>query len=95
MATAMARARYVDAFAALTAAYLAHVRWSRPQIAARARRRSYPRSCWRAIDGKSPAEYLTQNGQKDAIRAFAQSFIVEPVATVGEIARQWHAAGSA
>ena len=42
------RARYVDAFAALTAAYLAHVDWETPASCERARPRCYPGSCSRA-----------------------------------------------
>ena len=89
------RARYVDAFAALTVAYLAHVGWESPANCEARAAALLPALMLARIDGKSPAEYLTQNEQKDAIRAFAQSFIVEPVATVGEIARQWRAAGFA
>ena len=42
------RARYVEAFDALTAAYLAHVAGRRPRVAKRARRRCCPGSCSRA-----------------------------------------------
>ena len=41
------------------------------------------------IDGKSPVEYLTDESQKDAVRTFARSLVVEPVAKVGAVAQRW------
>jgi aminoglycoside phosphotransferase (APT) family kinase protein len=89
------RARYVAAFAVLTAAYLAHVEWESPAACEARAAALLPALMLARIDGKSPVEYLTRGAQKDAVRAFAGPLIVEPVSTVGEIARRWQAAGSA
>ena len=37
------------------------------------------------IDGKSPVEYLTDAGTRDAVRRFARSRLAEPVATLPEL----------
>ena len=83
------RARYVDAFAALAAAYLAHVAWEAPASCEARAAALLPALMLARIDGKSPVEYLTESAQKDAVRAFARSLLVDPVATVGDIARRW------
>jgi len=88
------RARYVDAFVALTAAYLARVAWESPDNCEARAATLLPALMLARIDGKSPVEYLTRAAQKDAVRAFARAFIVEPVAKVGEIAHRWQAAAA-
>jgi 5-methylthioribose kinase len=37
------------------------------------------------IDGKSPAEYITDNGLKETIRQSARKMIVQPSATIAEV----------
>jgi len=37
------------------------------------------------VDGKSPAEYLTAEAQRDAVRAFARGLIVQPPMSVAEV----------
>ena len=83
------RARYVNAFATLSAAYLAHVGWESPAGCEARAAALLPALMLARIDGKSPVEYLTRDAQKDAVRAFARSLIVEPPAKVGAIADRW------
>jgi len=83
------RARYVNAFATLSAAYLAHVGWESPAGCEARAAALLPALMLARIDGKSPVEYLTRDAQKDAVRAFARSLIVEPPAKVGVIAGLW------
>ena len=47
------------------------------------------------IDGKSPVEYLTDDAQRDEVRAFARGLLVQPSAELGEIARRWCALATA
>ncbi len=89
------RRRYHDAFATLTAAYLAHVAWeTRADLEARAAA-LLPGLMLARIDGKSPVEYLVDESTKDAVRAFARSLLVDPVASVDVIAKRWLTAGPA
>ena len=83
------RARYVEAFAALTEAYRSHVAWEPPASVEARAAALLPGLLLARIDGKSPVEYLTDQGQKDAVRTFARSLIADPVPEVGEIARRW------
>jgi aminoglycoside phosphotransferase (APT) family kinase protein len=85
------RQRYADAYAALAAAYFAHVAWE-PRASCEARTAALlPGLMLARIDGKSPVEYLSEPGQRDDVRAFARGLLNEPVAEVGEIARRWNA----
>ncbi len=88
------RARYVDAFTALADAYLAHVAWeARGHCEARTAA-LLPGLMLARIDGKSPVEYLTDDAQKDEVRHFARTLLVEPVDRLAEIVRRWRARGS-
>ena len=83
------RARYVEAFASLAAAYLALVTWEAPADCEKRAATLLPGLMLARIDGKSPVEYLTEVPQKDAVRRFARSLLVDPVADLGAIARRW------
>lgn len=88
------RERYAEAFMALVNAYFEHVAWE-PRAALEARTAALlPGLMLARVDGKSPAEYLSTPGEKDAVRAFAGPLIVAPVATLGAIAARWVAAGA-
>ncbi len=88
------RARFVDAFAALAAAYLAHVHWEASASCEARTAALLPGLMLARIDGKSPVEYLVDDAQKDAVRKFARTALGDPVFSVGEIARRWLAEAS-
>jgi 5-methylthioribose kinase len=83
------RARYVDAYAALAAAYLSRVCWEAPAACEARTAALLPGLMLARIDGKSPVEYLTDERRKGAVRGFARSLLQKPVGTLGEIARRW------
>ena len=82
------RARYLDAFAALVDAYRAHVRWEAWSALDARTAALLPALLLARVDGKSPAEYLTDT-DKPAVRAFAREFIVSPAPSVDAIAARW------
>jgi 5-methylthioribose kinase len=83
------RLRYANAFVALLNAYLAHVTWE-PAAAVAARTAALlPGLMLARIDGKSPVEYLTTDGAKNEVRAFARTLLIEPVAQPAQIAERW------
>jgi aminoglycoside phosphotransferase (APT) family kinase protein len=83
------RARYVELFDALVDAYRAHVRWE-DWAALDARTAALlPGLMLARVDGKSPAEYLTDARDRDAVRAFARAFVAKPTTTLRALARSW------
>ncbi len=83
------RVRYVAAFDALAAAWLAHATWE-PRAALAARTAALlPALMLARIDGKSPVEYLTDDAVRDDVRAFARSLIVAPEAELAAITARW------
>jgi aminoglycoside phosphotransferase (APT) family kinase protein len=85
------RMRYVDALTALTAAYRMHVTWE-PWTALEARIAGLlPGLMLGRVDGRSPAEYLTDERDKDKVRRFARAHLASPVADLATLAARWHA----
>jgi len=87
------RARYLDAYASLANAYLAHVDWEAPANCEARTAALLPGLMLARIDGKSPVEYLTGAAQKDEVRAFARALLLEPVPRLAEIATRWRTQG--
>jgi aminoglycoside phosphotransferase (APT) family kinase protein len=88
------RAVYAQAFEALTRAYLAQVTWESPSTVEARTAALLPALMLARIDGKSPVEYLTAPTEKDEVRSFAHTLLVEPVSTLSPIARRWVAVGA-
>ena len=85
------RGRYVETFRALVDAYRAHVDWEPWSGVERRTAALLPALLLARVDGKSPAEYLTDERSRDAVRAFARPRIDEAPATLGTIADAWAA----
>ncbi|HSW20412.1 MAG TPA: aminoglycoside phosphotransferase family protein [Ramlibacter sp.] len=77
------------AFSALNDAYFDHASWEpRVDLEARAAR-LLPALLLARIDGKSPVEYVSDEAQKEAVRAFALPLVLRPVNRLSLVARQW------
>lgn len=83
------RARYLAAFRAAAEAYLAGVAWE-------ARDAFEGRSAWllpglllARVDGKSPVEYITEEADRERIRACAKPLLLAPRTRLGEVAEAW------
>ena len=83
------RARYADAFAALTAAYLPHVGWEAPAVLEARAAQLLPALMLARIDGKSPVEYLATPPERDEVRVFARTLLQDPGAQLHPIAARW------
>ena len=82
-------ARYLDCFARLATGYLEGATWE-PGTELQARvARLLPGLFLARVDGKSPAEYVTQDWQRDAVRRVARRFLQQPVPNVAAIAQAW------
>ena len=82
----LAAQRYLESYAALASAYLERVTWEpAEQLESRAAR-LLPGLFLARVDGKSPAEYLTDLDSKDCVRRIARQFIVSPTDRLATIA---------
>jgi aminoglycoside phosphotransferase (APT) family kinase protein len=83
------QARYLAAFDALAATYLASVTWeARADIEERAAH-LLPGLLLARIDGKSPVEYITAEPQRDQVRAVARAFLLRPVDELAAVRHAW------
>jgi hypothetical protein len=85
------RARYLACYDALASAYLARVDWE-PRAALEARAAHLlPGLFLGRADGKSPAEYLTDEGGKEHVRRVARSFLLRPADRLASMRDAWSA----
>ncbi len=83
------RDRYLECFDALADGYLTAVAWEPPeQLEARAAR-LLPGLLLGRVDGKSPVEYLTQEGDRQRVRRAARALLLEPPSTLGAVRDAW------
>ena len=83
--------RYLACFDALKDAYLAGVNWESPDTNEVRAAALLPGLFLARVDGKSPAEYITEDWQRDAVRRAAAPLLTQPVATLSEIKSHWEA----
>jgi aminoglycoside phosphotransferase (APT) family kinase protein len=80
---------YLYAFDALAAAYLAAVAWEpRSELEARTAR-LLPGLFLARVDGKSPVEYITDDADRDRVRATALPLIATPPRTLAAVRSAW------
>jgi aminoglycoside phosphotransferase (APT) family kinase protein len=85
------RSDYLTMFAALCAAYRTRVTWE-PWPALESRTAALlPGLLLARVDGKSPVEYVTDERDRNAIRAFARAHLQRPVASLTALAHAWSA----
>jgi aminoglycoside phosphotransferase (APT) family kinase protein len=80
---------FIACFQALAGAHLAGVDWEdRQGFEARAAR-LLPGLLLARVDGKSPVEYLTDEGDMEKVRRVAARLLTRPVARLAEVASLW------
>ncbi len=83
------RERYLACFDALASTYLARVTWE-PRAAIEARvAHLLPGLFLGRVDGKSPAEYLTDAGDKERVRRVARRFLLDPTDLLENLREAW------
>jgi aminoglycoside phosphotransferase (APT) family kinase protein len=87
-----ASAAYLQCFDAIAAAYLAGVDWEAAGALEGRAARLLPGLLLARVDGKSPAEYLERDAQRETVRRVAGALLRQPVARLGDVARAWRAA---
>ncbi len=85
------RAQYLACYDALASTYLARVGWE-PRAAIEARvAHLLPGLFLGRVDGKSPAEYLADERDKDRVRRVARRFLLKPVERLAALRDAWNA----
>ncbi|CAG0977228.1 hypothetical protein BURK1_01549 [Burkholderiales bacterium] len=85
------RNRYLASYAALVDGYRPHVAWEPWRDVERRAAALLPALLLARVDGKSPAEYLTDERDRATVRAFARPRIAAPPADPASIAADWSA----
>ena len=81
------REQYLRCFDALSGAYLDAVTWEPRQALERRAARLLPGLLLGRVDGKSPVEYLTDERDKQTVRARARALLMDPVDRLAEVRR--------
>lgn len=83
------RVEYASAYTGLVHAYLPRVAWEAPADVEARTAALLPALMLARVDGKSPAEYLTTDVQKDEVRRFARGLLHTPTTSLEAIAVRW------
>jgi aminoglycoside phosphotransferase (APT) family kinase protein len=84
-----AREAFLACFDALAAAYLAGVDWEPCDAVEQRAARLLPGLLLARVDGKSPAEYLTADAQREAVRRCARALLLRPVPRLADVSAAW------
>ena len=80
---------FLACFQALAGAHLAGVNWEAPREFEARTARLLPGLLLARVDGKSPVEYLTDEGDREKVRRVAARLLNRPAAHLAEIASLW------
>ena len=80
---------FLACFQALADAHLAGVDWEDPQAFEARAARLLPGLFLARVDGKSPVEYLTDEGDMEKVRRVAARLLNRPTARLAEVASAW------
>jgi hypothetical protein len=83
------RDAYLACFDALAGNYLAGVDWEATEAIEARVARLLPGLFLGRVDGKSPAEYLTEERDKDRVRRVARALLLDPAENLGAVRDVW------
>jgi aminoglycoside phosphotransferase (APT) family kinase protein len=83
------RTDYLNAFRALTDAYLAGITWEPRDVFEARCARLLPGLFLARVDGKSPVEYVTDDADRERVRACAKPLLLAPRLRLCEVAESW------
>ncbi len=86
-----AAGRLLACFDRLALGYLAGVSWELPARIEQRAATLLPGLFLARVDGKSPVEYLTDEGDKDRVRRVAGALLRDPVERLAEVRQAWTA----
>jgi aminoglycoside phosphotransferase (APT) family kinase protein len=79
----------LDSFRAMTDAYLPLVAWEPKEQLEQRVAHLLPGLFLARVDGKSPVEYITQDNQRNAVRAVARRLLNDPPDRLADVATAW------
>jgi len=88
--TPSVRDKFLACFTALADAYLAGITWEPREVLQTRVAHLLPGLFLARVDGKSPAEYITEEADKNRVRRVARALLTQPVATLAGIRAAWH-----
>jgi aminoglycoside phosphotransferase (APT) family kinase protein len=80
---------YLACFDALAGNYLAGVDWEAAEAIEARAARLLPGLFLGRVDGKSPAEYVTEERDKDRVRRVARALLLDPAEKLGAVRDAW------
>jgi Ser/Thr protein kinase RdoA (MazF antagonist) len=83
------REDFLRCYGALAAEYLAGVDWEQPAALEQRAAALLPGLMLARVDGKSPAEYLVADADRNAVRDFAARFLSRAAASLSELGDAW------
>ena len=86
-----ASGRFMACFDRMSLAYLAGVTWELPARIEHRAATLLPGLFLARVDGKSPVEYLTDDGDKNRVRRVAGALLRDPAGRLSEVRRAWTA----
>ncbi len=84
------REQYLGCFDALASTYLEHVTWEPPAAIEARAAHLLPGLFLGRVDGRSPAEYITDEGDKERVRRVARRFLLEPADRLANLRDAWN-----
>ncbi len=87
--TPSARFGFLACFDALSASYLQAVDWEPRDDLEKRVAHLLPGLLLARVDGKSPAEYITREAQRNQVRRVARALLAHPVSTLNQVAESW------
>jgi 5-methylthioribose kinase len=81
--------QYLACFDALAASYLSGVRWEAPESVEARAARLLPALFLGRVDGKSPAEYITTDADRERVRRTARHLIMSRPQRLSHIRQHW------
>ena len=84
------RERYLACYDALASAYLERVTWEPPAAIEARVAHLLPGLFLGRVDGKSPAEYLTEERDKERVRRVARAFLLHPTDALADLRKAWN-----
>ena len=84
-----ASSEFLEAFTALTESYLPYVNWEPCAEMEKRTAHLLPGLFLARVDGKSPVEYLNDEGDKNKVRRCARKLLAQPVDSLDEIRETW------
>jgi len=83
------RGDYLDCYEAMSRAYVAEVDWEAPADTEARAAGLLPGLFLARVDGKSPVEYLTEDGDRDTVRRHARQWLAAQPTRLADIGRAW------